>query len=480
LLEKNMDSLSDIEYESFDHIEYSPFVVMKIDTANIEVSSLLDLSKDSAIAHISLSYNLYVEEESSTSYTTVSSTWSQMLTAINASGVVNSGTYTGEGIKVGILEAEGVCDTTHANLVDKNITIENSSSHISDHATKVTSVVSLMAPDAEYYVTYGNDAEALSWFVENGCDVINCSFGVLGGTSSSLDGYYMNDIDAVYDYYVETLFISIVVSAGNIDSTASNGDISSPGNAYNVITVGGVNRVSGSSSQLAYDSRACYRGVSEAKPTVSSVFSVKVSNFYKDNGTLATLSGTSFSAPQVTALIALLLEKDASYIVYPEKVTSTILASANTTYGYEPDWDYVHHDDKVGAGVVSWTRMMDGNASNAVHISNDSSNVEVLSRQVSLQSGDSIQIGLSWLIDTNAAPGVPTSVSQIYVTDYDLYLYDSNGNLVASSETADSSTEMIRYTATISGSYDIVVYQYGSIDDANDGDFMCMTYNISG
>ena len=93
-----------------------------------------------------------------------------------------------------------------------------------------------MLPDAEFYfantpsTTTGTVLEGIEWFIEQGCDVVNCSFGY------DQDVQYRYDVDAVYDYQIGANNIIVVAATGN----SAEKYVGSPAQAYNVIAVGGV------------------------------------------------------------------------------------------------------------------------------------------------------------------------------------------------------------------------------------------------
>lgn len=61
-----------------------------------------------------------------------------------------------------------------------------------------------------------------------------------------------------------------------------------------------------------------------------------------------------------------------------------------------------------------------------------------------------------------------------YVTDYDLRIYDPSGDLVSSTLTS-SNVELVRLTAEETGTYRIVLYQWGSLNENVDGDWISLT-----
>ena len=464
LIEECLDELEVLEYSEIEAIGYSPFVTLKVDATDLDVEALVYLSECENIENISVEYEPVPETEAS---------WTNTLKGIEAYDIVTDGTYTGEGVRIGIYESGGVCDITHTNLVDKDITLRNSSTATTSHATNVASILSLIAPEAEYYVSDVNQI-GIAWFIEQNCDIVNCSFGYSNNTKNSDGTYtegtrsYKYSIDAVYDYQIRAHFITVCKSAGNKNtnntSSSYNPDakVTSPGYAYNVITVGGANRTyTDSAYRWTHASGACYACTSpRVKPNVVAGYTVSIPN-------VGTGSGTSYASPQVAGCIALLLDKNSAYSAYPERVLSVITSTAQKTYDYSATiGDF---DNKVGAGLVSLEGMLNSSIYQNKSNTNTTAKTNVISKSVYLSAGTEVQIGLGWLVT------VDLDEEEVYVTDYDLRIYDSSGNLVKSTYLTNTNIEVLRTTITSSGTYTIVAYQYGTMDDNVSRDWMSLT-----
>jgi len=475
LVEKNLKLLSNLNYQSVEAIEYSPFVTLTIDSADLTVSSLKALSDSSLVENISLSYQVDAKEEDV-------ATWKQTLSGVNAYSIVNSGQYTGENVRIGIFEAKGICDTSHVNLADKNITIRDSSVAVSDHATSVTSVAALIAPDAEFFVSKtGASSEGISWFIDNYCDVVNCSFGRFqnyenpDGTYSVGLREYRYDIDAVYDYQILAHFITVCASSGNKNTNETSdkynpdSKITSPGYAYNVITVGGVERMyEDFEYRWMHAEGASYKSNDfPVKPNISAPFHINIPK-------IGTTLGTSFSSPIAAASVAILMGCKPSYAARPDRVMSVLTSTAQKTYDYSATNDFF--DEKVGAGILDLDAAIESYQYVTQRNTNTISQTEIISEEVELTAGTEIQIALSWLVTVNI------SSQNVYCTDYHIKLYGSSGSeasLVDSCMT-DTNVQFIRYTVPFTNTYRIAVYQDSAMNSNVTADFISLTYTIYG
>lgn len=270
--------------------------------------------------------------------------------------------YDGTGVRVGVVEVRGSNDGTCVLLNTNNVHLyqkfldgsiqENyefcgvtNNRTIDDHATQVVSILcgkevngyKGIAPDASIYFapcngmpsystpTVGTLYDALDWLI-NDCDVsvINMSFGNAYSDRYSFLDNYMDCLIAQYR-------VTIVVAAGN----RNDGRILSPGAAANAITVGNLtkNKINGKYTIHSTSSNVESIYMSN-KPDVVA-FGTNV-HMYETNYTDWTTttevdnfgSGTSFSTPQVSGLVALLIEANPDLIRKPETIKSILTVNA--------------------------------------------------------------------------------------------------------------------------------------------------------
>jgi len=473
IIQKNIASLSVLDYTAIKEVKYSPFVTAIVDAKNLTVESLEALCESNCIENISVNYKPIADSNAA---------WNDTLEVMDAYDIVSTGQYTGSGVRIGIYEAGGVCDTSHSNLSDKNITIRNTNSPISSHATAVTSIVALIAPSASFFVSQVSDvSEGLSWFIDNNCDVINCSFSYYSNTLNSDGTYskgvraYRYDIDAIYDYQILAHFMTVCTSSANVSTDETTGDynpdsdIASPGFAYNVITVGGVNRkYIDSAYRWIHASDACYvSNTPTVKPNISAPSYMLIPNVGLRNG-------TSFSTPLVTACIAILEGCKPSYSAYPDRVMSVLTSTAQKTYDYGEGNFIGNFNKKVGAGIIDLDAAIESYQYTVLKNTNSTPRTEIISKELTLTAGTEIQIALSWLVTADATN------ETVYVTDYDLYLYNSTGTRVVTSSLTRTNVEMLRYIVPTTETYRIVAFQFSPMNSNVDQDWISLTYTVWG
>lgn len=159
--------------------QYAPMI-----RAELTIDEIKLLARDSRVQSIYYSPDISFESESESSVLT-----------INAEYTRDVSNYTGNGVKIGLIEVDGFPDKNKIFLVDSNIIYDpDISETFSNHATRVAAIMVAQAetvngisyegivPDATLYATYydGGDSDwrtKVEWLLDQGVYVINMSAG---------------------------------------------------------------------------------------------------------------------------------------------------------------------------------------------------------------------------------------------------------------------------------------------------------------
>ncbi len=214
---------------------------------------------------------------------------------------------------------------------------------------------------SETPVEEDNWVAALEWADSHGADIVSSSLGYMV-FDAPYGGYIFEDLDgatattSIAASTAASLGIIVCKSAGN--SGPGTGTISTPADAFDILSVGAVDAsgyiASFSSRGPTYDGRikpeVCARGVSTA--AASAV----------DDYTYGYANGTSLSAPLVAGVVALIIEArpdlDSYQIMEAIKSTADNAATPDNTYG----WGIVNAFAARGYGVAFEADVTDGEA----------------------------------------------------------------------------------------------------------------------
>ena len=364
-----------------------------------------------------------------------------------AGDVYENRTRTGEGVVVGILEP-GVIDTSHPDLQNTNIIIKSNIMNIlnkKDHTTQMALVIAGdngVAPDATILnaCVYGNSpSDEMEWMLDNDVDIVNMSYGDVLSVGS------YNSLSAYIDYIMAEYYVLVVAAAGNYGETHKL--IDNPGLAYNAITVSTADCANDISY---YSSYKVNNG--PIKPTVSMYGDITL---FDPDDTI--IHGTSASAAVTTGLITLILEYYSNLVVNRERLYALMAVSAINPYSVEGDEDN-GFSNTHGAGVFNYGNMVDNMSYSGMTYSSGTVaiNQAVYTKTVYVESGKTFRVAMATIADSDG------TVSGISFTDYDLFIYDPNGRLVACANSIDSIIELIEYKTTTSGTYTIQITQASS------------------
>ncbi|MBQ6906083.1 MAG: S8 family serine peptidase [Clostridia bacterium] len=468
-------------------------------------SEIKELAKDSSVIEISIWENDLIEDDEET--------YHQIIGTDDVEGTksehYNNGTgYKGTDVKIGIIEVNGGKYQTEAKQLKD---IPNSRlQHIGlfksnpedptlanerEHATLVTSIIvgqsyelytierEGIVPNATVFqASIGNSPDDLLDAIQTLVDtynvsVINYSAGLREKNEDGEPVETLNYLDSEkeIDAICYTTNVTFVKSAGNQTDHHPYYDVSLPGKAYNIITVGNVDTVTPpSSGRYSMHSSSCYKEAPHLSNKPDLVAPGTLIGCVDANNELIIGTGTSSSAPMVTGVVAQLHQASPTLISNPTKTKALILAGADPTVispeynsGVNPN-GFIR--EKSGLGMLNAVNSV--NAALEGNFGSTTFNLRGTNTNMHTYSGDAVQVGKQYLragekirvVLTFDKPEHLLLVDENYNNNVDLYLYGPNGNMVSSSVTPVDSTgapdvannvEVLEFTATTAGEYKI-------------------------
>ncbi len=386
------------------------------------------------------------------------------------SNLVHSQGVTGNGIRLGVIEVGGI--VVGGNPFLAGVTQNATNACLDPHSTAVAGVIASThatrtgaARGAALFAAgscfrrpnIDNELmQAATWAANQGCLALNLSFGAIGRVPT------LNNIDGFYDDMVINNRRTVVVAAGNsCPCGIGGGIITSPGRAYNVITVGNFDdrdtvewSDDGMGPCSSFVDPPSTRGDRE-KPEVSAPGTNINSTTHGAPWTGGVGSGTSFAAPQVTGGAGLLFERDPTLRVWPEATKAILMATA--VHNIEGN---SRLSDQDGAGGVALDEALltafDGERRRwgaRAYGCTQPFNLDVQTMQ--LLRGRPTRIAIAWDQEPTYAryANEPSA-------DLDLSILDPTGAEIARSVSWDNTYEIVEFTAPLTGQYRIRVQRF--------------------
>lgn len=379
--------------------------------------------------------------------------------------VVHNQGITGAGVRVAAVEVGGRINTTNPFLTP--VTQDLTFSCLSGHAAAVAGIIRSTntarlghAYNSNLWIggsCFGSGAQLTNrstWAaLFFGARTFNLSFGnaFAGGVLGALDRYY--------DSLVLNNWRTVVPAAGN---TGVAGFVNTPGTAYNVVTVGSYD--DRNSTFWPDDVMSSFSSTlnplswigDRIKPEVAAPGSNINSTTNASPWTGPVGSGTSYAAPAVTGISALLMQRSPALQIWPESVKAILMASAE--HNIEGATRLSNRD---GAGGVVADRA-DRVARRVTNVGNWSGIFYGCGNPllqnlttVNLFAGQRIRFAMVW--DTN--PNYPLYASRPGA-DLDLWVRNPLGGYSAFSASWDNTYEIVDFTAPITGPYTFQTFKF--------------------
>ncbi len=445
---------------------YAPLMELKLTKAEIYL-----LAEDPDVRELDYSPVVAVGEESTaTGYQTVHADYTR-----------NTLNLKGTGIKIGMIDS-GLPEVDSLYFSGNAPICETIPIDPSYHASRVAYLLigkaiggydGGLVPNATLYAVQINDSEGnaiqhatfmygIEELLGQNVYIINmsCRLRYDEGISSSYSSY-----EKWVDHIAINHHVHFVKSAGNYHyENYPSYYVSSPGMAYNTVVVGNLN--DGGSSAYTDDViniASCYaEAVSlENKPDLVAPGTNLYFPFTKPNSSTPYYgTGTSYSAPITTAIIAQLCQANPNLICKPEGIKAILSASVtHPIHAYTSDYyNAPSNYSKYGAGVIdakaSYKTIDNSRFYTGDILLNGYPTGGLYTEAIS--SGKVVRVALSWLMEESFGAGVghesnfPTASSLAAMS---LKVYAPNGSLVTSISSSTNNTLIVSFTTQQAGEY---------------------------
>lgn len=402
--------------------------------------------------------------------------------AVARSDLAHTAGFDGTGVRVAVWET-GPSVTTNLTFANRFTATPGAS----DHARLTSAVVKNTeagkphghAPDCDLYSANASGVDALRWAVrDQRCTVISQSFH----RSTEPGGAGLQSDDLLKDWLaLRWPYPTILQAAGNYWLGDADG-ISPPEDefvnhkGFNSLAVGSHDDSAGAmAGDSVFRNPSSTHGDRELPEIAANGTGVSANT--------ETMSGTSFAAPAVAGVTALLQDVDGVLCSWPEGCRAILLASAGRNVANGTWWhDVVARTDGAdGAGAVDaqagvliaqQRRWRDAPATRrGWDVGTLASSVVGADRLATFRHRVSVpgsvwfptvKVALAW--DSAITSSGETATASTLTVDLDLIVRDSHGVQVAVAASWDNSYEVVEFAATPGETYEIVIRRWSGTD----------------
>lgn len=403
-------------YDSYDEFLVLDYKILKNNNCNFIETIFIDSSYCEDAADFSSS--IYVDDY-------------LFADALLDVGIFSSNQYDGTGIKIGILES-GVTNN-FSNLQNTTYELKPNYSSQTEHAFCTSSILGgdngIAKGSSLYFASASNTTDFFScidWLVVKEVNVVNISCGGDRGHYSCKSAYA--------DYISRTQSMTIVAAVGN----GADWMAISPSTGVNVISVGGIEVHHLMYKTSSYGIMSQYTK-STINPTLVAPGAkiINIPNIPLDYD----VTGTSFAAPFVTGIVALLMEEFPNLKSHPEQVMSLLAISCIPVVGQT-----TLYDNNAGFGLVNYQNARKYyNSYYNYSISGEiDENTVITQKNITLEFGGSIIANTCIFFNSEEVDSIDDVVVMDY-TEICLAIYDSNTGQLLMNGTQRSNFSYLEY-----------------------------------
>ena len=433
---------------------YSPVVLAKLSE-----NSAMTIAKHPKIQMISYYSNDVISEDfTRASSPVISIDTANTINKVNAVHTSSNYGYTGKGVKIGVFES-GFPDTTKFGNLNIQKKVSNGPNiEVKNHASMVLDIVSNVAPNAEYYLGASHEPKYDMQTVEDLLDLgVNVIISCISFNSFN-DYCQYSTSEKWLDHIAYQHDVHYVLAAGNSGGGSVPGIKQGPcpgAMAYNVISVGNIDTKGtlGYSDDLIHSMSSYYSGSNLAyKPDICAPGTSLYSRFENEG-----VTGTSFAAPQVAGVIALMCEQRPALKTQQTSVKAILTAGVNfeSPHRYTPsNANY----KKYGAGLLDCVGACYVAGNYRYTNSSIASGTTSKTHTFTVNSSDSrIRVSLAFNVKSSGSGTDHGTITTGSKLDLNIQVKDPSGRVVGSSTTKNNNVEIVDFVPTTTGKYSVVV-----------------------
>ena len=357
--------------------------------------------------------------------------------------------YNGSGI--GVYIAENGCPNTSVINASNFVQSGSCTDGVTSHATGLTRIFQTTAPNATLFQVARSESPNISSLNPQ----VEIGFHSYSGSGNSS----YNSNDAILDDFIYSNDIISFVAAGNQTSSSGSFYVTTPGKAFNAITVGSVYPFT---NNYETTSRWMNPQIGYQKPEIATYDYFSFPNdahFVDDNGETynGVMQGTSAATAFSAGVMADVLHQHPFFKHRPEMAKALMITASTKPIVNAASYDQ-DNASVAARGIplyenLGWnTRSRYWRGSNSCCFVGDS----IVFTESNIVSGKRYRIAISWLV-----PGSYVLSNNNISQDIDLYVIQ-NGSVIAYSISAKNPFEVVDFYANSNSDLKIRIKRYAN------------------